>query len=188
MVAALRLSDTVVRPVDPLRRPVETDQRQVAPRSSRPHSRGEVTRRVLKERFSMTRHSADQMRFDPSHRTSFRRFNAGDDSVRVLLVAIHHGPQPGTFLGSHPLQRLQVLLAAPGEEGDLDPLGAMALATAGATRRLLPQLTAAVAAGARPRLVQGEILSDGGGRYYEKIGSHIRPLQRLFSSPRGEVL
>src|SRR5262245_61642048 len=134
MVAALRLSDTVVRPVDPLRRPVETDQRTIAPRSPRPHSRGEVTRRVLKERFSMTRHSADQMRFDPRPRTPFRRFDAGDDSVRVLLVAIRHAPRPAAFLGSHPLQRLQVLLASPGEEVDLDPLNAMARATIGATR------------------------------------------------------
>src|SRR6266511_2167394 len=166
MVAALRLSDTVVRPVDALRRPLETYQRPFAPRSSRPHSRGEVTRGVLKERFSMTRNSANQMRFDPRPRPSFHRFNAGDDSVRVLLVAIRHALQPAAFLGSHPLQRLQVLLAAPGEEVDLNPLNAMA----------------------RPRLVQGEILSDDDGRYYEKVGRRIRPLQRLFSGPRGEVL
>jgi len=143
-----------------------------------------MTRGFLKERISMTRHSADQMRFDPRHRTQFRRFDAGDDSVRVLLVAIHHGPQPVAFLGSHPLQRLRVLLAAPGEEIDLDPLNAMARATP----QLLPQLPAANAAGARPRLVQGEILSDDDGRYYEKVGCRIRPLQRLFSGPRGEVL
>src|SRR6266511_797714 len=188
MVAALRLSDTVVRPVDALRRPLETYQRPFAPRSSRPHSRGEVTRGVLKERFSMTRNSANQMRFDPRPRPSFHRFNAGDDSVRVLLVAIRHALQPAAFLGSHPLQRLQVLLAAPGEEDDLNPLNAMARAPAGAAPQLLPQLTVAGAVGARPRLVQGEILSDDDGRYYEKVGRRIRPLQRLFSGPRGEVL
>jgi hypothetical protein len=142
----------------------------------------------LKERFSMTQHSANQMRFDPRHRTLFRRFNAGDDSVRVLLVAIHRSPQPAAFLGSHPLQRMQVLLAAPGEGVDLDPLSAMARLTAGTTPQLLPQLPAASAAGAHARLVQGEILSDDNGRRYEKIGSRIHPLQRLFSSPRGEVL
>jgi hypothetical protein len=136
----------------------------------------------------MIRHSANQTRFDPRPRHSFRRFDAGDDSVRVLLVAIHHALQPAAFLGSHPLQRLQVLLAAPGEEAELDSVNATARATAGAERRLLPQLPAAGAAGARPRLVQGEILSDDDGRYYEKIGRHIRPLQRLFSGPRGEVL
>ncbi|MGH9754769.1 MAG: hypothetical protein ACREA2_18485 [Blastocatellia bacterium] len=136
----------------------------------------------------MKRHSSNQMRFDPRSRPSFQRFNAGDDSVRVLLVAIHRGPQPAAFLGSHPLQRLQVLLAAPGAEVDSDPLGAMTRATIGAAPQLLPQLPAADAAGARPRLVQGEILSDDDGRFYEKIGRHIRPLQRLFSGPRGEVL
>ena len=128
------------------------------------------------------------MRFDPRPRPSFHRFNAGDDSVRVLLVAIRHALQPAAFLGSHPLQRLQVLLAAPGEEVDLNPLNAMARAPAGAAPQLLPQLTVAGAVGARPRLVQGEILSDDDGRYYEKVGRRIRPLQRLFSGPRGEVL
>jgi hypothetical protein len=140
----------------------------------------------LKERFSMTRHSANQTRFDPRPRPSFHGFDAGDDPVRVLLVAIHHALQPAAFLGSHPLQRLRVLLAAPGEEIHLDPLNAMSRATAGAPPQLLPQLPAA--AGARPRLVQGEILSDDDGRYYEKVGQRIRPLQRLFSGPRGEVL
>src|SRR5215813_3851438 len=188
MVAALRISDPVVRPVDALRRPLETYQRPFAPRSSRPHSRGEVTRGGLKERFSMTRNFANQTRFDPRPRPSFHRFDAGDDPVRVLLVAIHHALQPAAFLGSHPLQRLQVLLAAPGEEVDLDPLNAMTRAMTGPAPQLLPQLPAAGAAGARPRLVQGEILSDDDGRYYEKVGRRIRPLQRLFSGPRGEVL
>ena len=130
----------------------------------------------------MTRHSANQTRFDPRPRPSFHRFNAGDDSVRVLLVAIHHALQPAAFLGSHPLQRLQVLLAAPGEEVDLDPLNAMTRAMTGPAPQLLPQLPAAGAAGARPRLVQGEILSDDDGRYYEKVGRRIRPLQRLLVS------
>jgi hypothetical protein len=135
----------------------------------------------------MTKRSSNQMRSNPRPRPSFQRFG-GDDSVRVLLVAIHRGPQPAAFLGSHPLQRLHVLLAAPGEEVGIDPMNAMARATAGASRRLLPQLPAASGAGERPRLVQGEILSDDDGRCYEKIGHRIRPLQRLFSGPRGEVL
>jgi hypothetical protein len=40
----------------------------------------------------------------------------------------------------------------------------------------------------RPRLVQGEILSDESGQLYEKVGQHLRPLQRLFSGPQGEIL
>src|SRR5262249_58172094 len=77
--------------------------------------------------------------------------------------------------------------AGGGEVGG-DRWGARGRGAAGATPRLLPQLPAGSVAGARPRLVQGEILSDDDGRYYEKIGRHIRPLQRLFSGPRGEVL
>src|SRR5262249_57163331 len=77
--------------------------------------------------------------------------------------------------------------AGGGEVGG-DRWGARGRGAAGATPRLLPQLPAGSVAGARPRVVQGEILSDDDGRYYEKIGRHIRPLQRLFSGPRGEVL
>jgi hypothetical protein len=137
----------------------------------------------------MSRHSANHTQFDPRPRQPFRRFDAGNDSVRVVLVAIHRSPQPAAFLGSHPLQRLQVLLAAPGEEIEFDPLNIMARMTAGAPPHLLPQMPATNGSLAlRPRLVEGEILSDDDGRLYEKIGRHIRPLQRLFSGPRGEVL
>jgi hypothetical protein len=137
----------------------------------------------------MSRHSANQTHFDPRHRPPSRRFDAGNNSVRVVLVAIHRSPQPAAFLGSHPLQRLQVLLAAPGEEIEFDPLNTMARMAAGAPPQLLPQMPAPNGSLAlRPRLVQGEILSDDDGRLYEKIGRHIRPLQRLFSGPHGEVL
>src|SRR5262245_45827340 len=137
----------------------------------------------------MSRHSSNQTHFDPRHRTPSRRFDAGNNCVRVVLVAIHRGPQPAAFLGSHPLQRLQVLLAAPGEEIEFDPLNTMAHMAASAPPQLLPQMPATNGGLAlRPRLVQGEILSDDDGRLYEKIGRHIRPLQRLFSGPRGEVL
>src|SRR5215475_1065498 len=189
MGAALRLPDTVVRPVDPRRRPVEIHQRPAAPRASRPHSCGQVAPKILTGRFSMSRHSANQTHFNPRLRPPSRRFDAGNNTVRVVLVAIHHGPQPAAFLGSHPLQRLQVLLAAPGEEIEFDPLNTIARAAAGAPPQLLPQMPATNGSLAlRPRLVQGEILSDDDGRLYEKIGRRIRPLQRLFSGRRGEVL
>jgi hypothetical protein len=137
----------------------------------------------------MSRHSANHTHFDPRHRAPSRRFDAGNNPVRVVLVAIHRGPQPAAFLGSNPLQRLQVLLSAPGEEIEFDPLNTISRMTAGAPPQLLPQIPATNGGLAlRPRLVQGEILSDDEGRLYEKIGRHIRPLQRLFSGPRGEVL
>lgn len=137
----------------------------------------------------MTRHSANQTPFDPRFRPPSRRFDAGNNSVRVVLVAIHRSPQPAAFLGPHPLQRLQVLLSAPGEEIEFDPLNTIARMMAGAPPQLLPQMPATNSSLAlRPRLVQGEILSDDDGRLYEKVGLRIRPLQRLFSGPRGEVL
>jgi hypothetical protein len=137
----------------------------------------------------MTHHPANSISFEPHFRPPFRQFSAGDESVRVLLVAIHHSPQPAAFLGSHPLQRLQVLLAAPGDEVEFERPDTKARATAGAPAQVLPQMSAAPGdLRLRPRLVQGEILSDDGGRLFERVGSRIRPLQRLFSGPRGEVL
>jgi len=137
----------------------------------------------------MTRHAVNQIPFEPRRRPPFRQFDAGNDSVRVLLVAIHRGPQPAAFLGSHPLQRLQVLLAAPGEETEFEAPGAPTRAITGGAPQILPQMPALTGVSRlRPRLVQGEILSDDAGRLYEKIGRHIRPLQQLFSGPRGEVL
>ena len=38
------------------------------------------------------------------------------------------------------------------------------------------------------RLVQGEILSDEGGRLYEKVGHQIRPIRQLASSPLGQLI
>ena len=132
----------------------------------------------------MSRHSVKQSHFNPRLSPPSRRFDAGNNSVRVVLVAIHHGPQPAAFLGAHPLQRLQVLLSAP--EIEVDPLNTISRMTAGAPPKLLPQMPATNGSLAlRPRLVQGEILSDDDGRLYEKIGRRIRPLQRLFSGPRG---
>lgn len=40
----------------------------------------------------------------------------------------------------------------------------------------------------RVRLVHGEILRDDQGNYYERIADRIRPLQRLASGPRGEIV
>jgi len=101
----------------------------------------------------------------------------------VLLVAIHSGAPPAAFLGSLPLQRLRVLLAAPDEQIELDRLRSMARATDGAPPQVIPPMPAVNGdSRLRPRLVQGEILSDENGRLYEKIGRHIRPLQRLFAT------
>jgi hypothetical protein len=137
----------------------------------------------------MTRHSVNQPSLRGPHRRPPSPFDRTDVPVRVLLVAIHSGARPAAFLGSHPLQRLRVLLAAPDEPIELDRLRSMARATDGAPPQVIPPMPEVNGdSRLRPRLVQGEILSDENGRLYEKIGRHIRPLQRLFSGARGEVL
>jgi hypothetical protein len=139
----------------------------------------------------MTRHSVKQPTMREPHRRppSPSPFDRTDIPVRVLLVAIHSGARPAAFLGSHPLQRLRVLLAAPDEQIELDRLRSMARATDAAPPQVIPPMPVVNGdSRLRPRLVQGEILSDENGRLYEKIGRHIRPLQRLFSGAHGEVL
>ncbi len=39
-----------------------------------------------------------------------------------------------------------------------------------------------------PREVTGEILRDAGGRLYERIGDHVRPVHQLFTGARGEMV
>src|SRR5262245_60015465 len=142
----------------------------------------------------MTRHSVNQSSLREPHRrppspTARPSFCGAEEPVRVLLVAIHSGAQPAALLGPHPLKRLQVMLAAPEDQIEFDPLRAMARTIAGASSQVsppLPQMNGD--SRMRPRLVHGEILSDENGRLYEKVGRHIRPLQRLFSGARGEVL
>jgi len=137
----------------------------------------------------MTRHTVNQSSLREPRRRPPSPFDRTGVPVRVLLVAIHSGAQPAAFLGPHPLQRLRVMLAAPDEQIELDRLRSMARATDGAPPQVIPPMPEVNGdSRLRPRLVQGEILSDENGRLYEKIGRHIRPLQRLFSGAHGEVL
>lgn len=159
----------------------------------------------------MTRHFANHTNFNESQRgMSFSPRAAGFDSggfdlpVRVMLIAIRHDPQPPVFHGQHLLQRLQALLAAPDNQAELNPQ-VMAARFASQipaeafeeTRmflppRVLPPLQLPPASdeqtALKPRLVHGDILTDSNGQLYEKFGRQVRPLQRVVSGPRGEIL
>ncbi len=132
--------------------------------------------------------------------------------VRVMLIAIRHDLEPPVYLGPHMLQRLQALLAAPeaataaatvthqvATTNESQPAEApVSYLSAGfQSARFLPPMQESMQNGQngqdgpralQPRLVRGDILSDSAGRLYERCGPQIKPLHRLASGPRGEVL
>jgi hypothetical protein len=112
---------------------------------------------------------------------SFHDF--GED--RVFLVAIRGGlrsmPQE-----RHSMQRMRVVVLPANQLSELES----SELSPGVFRRALPPMPPALpmAREERPRPVRGEILRDQEGRLYEKIGEQIRPLNKLVSGSRGQVL
>lgn len=150
--------------------------------------------------------SSTPVRFD-SHRAAPQQLSIADEEtspVRVMLIAIRHDPEPPVFVGPHLLQRLQALLAAPAERmrqvsfnpaagpgfAESVPADEVQTAPALSPARLLPPLPAPPndPQTLHPRLVRGDILSDSAGQLYERFGQQLRPLNRVVSGPRGEIL
>lgn len=127
--------------------------------------------------------------FDPSNGAAFANPFFGSRPP-TLLVGIQRDSAPPFLFGGSRLQRMRVILIAPeqaldfdefdppGDEDDFDP----------EVLPPLPVLARKVRGPWPPRLVQGEILRGENGELYERLGDRIRPLGRLASGPRGEVL
>lgn len=126
--------------------------------------------------------------FYGSGRNGPARFRSGPFSSRVLLVAINGDLMPPILHDNVPLHRMRVTLVPPNEVSEWDSSEPLPPTV----RRTLPPLVRAPAspppAPMRTRLVRGEILRDHEGRLYEKIADKIRPIHKLFSGPRGEIL
>ncbi len=107
---------------------------------------------------------------------------------RIFLVAIQGEAYAPSPFGQEPLPRMQPLLATPEQAEDLGS----ANLTAYPMPRAVPmthrdfRFPDEDAFYARP--VEGEILRDQSGNFYEKIGPTIRPLGKLVQGPNGEVL
>jgi hypothetical protein len=104
---------------------------------------------------------------------------------RLFLVTIRGGlrsmPQE-----RHSMQRMRVVVLPANQPSEFDSAELLP----GVFRRALPPMPPALPAAReeRARPVRGEILRDQEGRLYEKIGEQIRPLNKLVSGSRGQVL
>jgi hypothetical protein len=113
---------------------------------------------------------------------------SGCVTPRVFLIAIPGGLLPPMIPGSSLLQRMRIILVRPGDsarnrwsEPVIGPLPQVSQP---------PGRSIQVSARGKlqPRLVQGELLSDESGRFYEKLGCRVRPLHKLASGPNRELL
>lgn len=107
---------------------------------------------------------------------------------RVFLVAIHGGLLSPTPQERNPMQRMRVVVLPPNQPNESDSSDLLP----GVFRRALPPMPPALPMTQekrlQPRPIRGEILRDQEGRLYEKIGEQIRPLHKLVSGSRGQVL
>ena len=105
---------------------------------------------------------------------------------RVVLVTVSGDQLPPIFYGKELLQWMRAIMLEPGKRIEFRPSD-FVLDT-------LPKALLSFSAPAQPenfpfnpRFVRGEILRDEAGRFYEKIGSQVRPLHQLISGPHGEI-
>ena len=108
-------------------------------------------------------------------------------SHHVFLIAVRGESQPPILHRGTPLSPMQIVLTGVGEpppfadwESAVGPLPALP-----APQRLMRSAHPVTLI---PREVTGEILRDGTGKLYEKIGDYVRPVHQLFTGARGEMI
>jgi hypothetical protein len=124
-------------------------------------------------------------------RTSYSRsleFEDSHKSSRVFLVAIHGGPVARIPRERNPMQRMRVAGLPANPANEFDSSDALHGVLPHALPPMPPALPTAPDERLQPRLIRGEILRSPEGRFYEKIGEQIRPLHKLVSGSRGQVL
>jgi hypothetical protein len=109
------------------------------------------------------------------------------ERTRVFLVMISHDLLPPIFHENNPLQRMRTIRVEPGESPWLEP----SQPVTGPLPEMSPVHPMPGTLEGIPlssRLVQGEIMRDQLGRFYEKTGLQLFPLRYLVSGPNGEIL
>ncbi len=117
------------------------------------------------------------------HVASARSTGAERHGGRMMIVAVPPDLVPPVSFGSTLYQRLRIIVLSP---RDLDEIGPSHIL--GELPPLKSAAARAATSAARPRRLQGELLCDESGRFYEKIGNFVRPVHQLVAGPRGEVL
>ncbi|HEY0763754.1 MAG TPA: hypothetical protein VGD61_15380 [Pyrinomonadaceae bacterium] len=120
------------------------------------------------------------------------QLNTGSVGLNPLLVlAIERALSPPIMHRRSSLQPMRVIVVEPGFPSAHDGLDQAGFDV---SRILLQAVTQAAGMSGlgqsnfEQRTVRGEILSDENGQLYEKLGSHVRLIQQLASSPYGDVI
>lgn len=128
--------------------------------------------------------------FEPAQDFALHAEAGAVDLNQLLMLALERALAPPIVHRRSTLQPMRVVIVDRELISRLDPTGG-----AGASKRVLPsaiqhaaQISSHMGYPLQQRAVRGEILSDEGGRLYEKLGRQIRPLHQLASGPCGEVL
>jgi len=118
--------------------------------------------------------------------------NAGSIGLNpLLMLAIERALSPPIMHRRTSLQPMRVIVVEPGFPSACDGLDHAGFDV---PRILLQAVTQAAGMSGfaqsrfEQRTVRGEILSDENGQLYEKLGSHLRLIQQLASSPYGDVI
>jgi hypothetical protein len=106
----------------------------------------------------------------------------------VFLVAIRGGLLPPIPQEPNPMQRMRVVVVPPNQPNEPDSSDLLPGVFRHALPPKPPSLPMPQETRLQPRPVRGEILRGQEGRLYEKIGEQIRPLHKLVSGSRGQVL
>ena len=122
--------------------------------------------------------------------TSAGRPGGGSDRRgRMMLVAAPPDRAPAVSFGSTLFQRIRIVFV-PGAGSDQGATLALSNVVSE-----LPQWggraaqdASAVNALKHARRLRGEILCDGAGQLYERIGHYVQPVHQLVAGPHGEVL
>ena len=128
--------------------------------------------------------------FEPPREFALNTDSDAVDLNHLLMLAIERALAPPIVHRRSTFQPMRVVIVDRESVSRVD-----SNSDAGALKRVLPnavrhaaQISSHVGYPLQQRAVRGEILSDDGGRLYEKLGRQIRPLHQLASGPFGEVI
>ena len=128
--------------------------------------------------------------FEPAREFSLNVDSQAVELNHLLMLAIERALAPPIVHRRSTFQPMRVVIVDRELVSRVDSSG-----EPGAMTRVLPnavrhaaQISSHVGYPLQQRAVRGEILSDEGGRLYEKLGRHIRPLHQLASGQFGEVI